>query len=118
VGEGQAADQIVPGHVLSPGTRARTTTAGLVADLAADPKLANVYMNQYLAPRRAVVWQVLQCGVDRGELAPDVDFDFAYDLLIRPLFMRAVVWGQPLAADAAEQTADVILAAFGASPTR
>ncbi len=75
-------------------------------------------MSQYLAPRRATVWQVLQRGVDRGELDADVDFAFVYDLLVGPLFMRAVVWGQPLAPDAAEKTADVILAAFAATGSR
>jgi AcrR family transcriptional regulator len=96
----------------------RRVTAGLVADLATDPELADVYVTQYLAPRRAGVWQVLQRGIDRGELAADVDLAFAYDLLVGPLFMRAVVWGQPLAPEAAEQTADVILAAFPPGPTR
>jgi AcrR family transcriptional regulator len=95
---------------------ARRVTAGLVADLADDPELAETYVTQYLAPRRATVWQVLQRGVDRGELDADADFAFIYDLLVGPLFMRAVVWGQALAPDAAEQTADVILAAFGTSP--
>jgi AcrR family transcriptional regulator len=90
----------------------RRVTAGLIADLASDPHLAETYVSQYLAPRRATVWQVLQRGVDRGELAADVDFAFIYDLLVGPLFMRAVVWGQPLPRDAAEKTADVILAAF------
>jgi AcrR family transcriptional regulator len=95
---------------------ARRVTAGLIADLADDPELAETYMTQYLAPRRATVWQVLQRGVDRGELDADVDFAFIYDLLVGPLFMRAVVWGQPLPPDAAEKTADVILAAFAPSP--
>jgi len=95
---------------------ARRVTAGLVADLADDPELAETYVTEYLAPRRATVWQVLQRGVDRGELAADADFAFIYDLLVGPLFMRAVVWGQVLAPDAAEQTADVILAAFGTGP--
>ena len=76
----------------------RRVTAGLVADLADDPELADTYVSQYLAPRRAQVWQLLQRGIDRGELAADVDLAFIYDLLIGPLFMRAVVWGQPLAA--------------------
>ena len=97
---------------------ARRVTAGLIADLADDPELADTYVSQFLAPRRATVWEVLQRGVDRGELDADVDLAFVYDLLVGPLFMRAVVWGQPLAPDAAEQTADVILAAFGASPRR
>jgi len=90
----------------------RRITAGLVADLAADPELAETYVNEYLAPRRAAVWQVLQRGVDRGELDDKADFAFIYDLLVGPLFMRAVVWGQPLPPDAAEQTANVILTAF------
>jgi AcrR family transcriptional regulator len=90
----------------------RRVTAGLIADLASDPDLAETYVSQYLAPRRATIWQVLQRGVDRGELAADVDFAFIYDLLVGPLFMRAVVWGQPLPRGAAEKTTDVILAAF------
>jgi AcrR family transcriptional regulator len=94
----------------------RRVTAGLVADLADDPELADTYLSQYVAPRRAQVWQLLQRGIDRGELAADVDLAFIYDLLVGPLFMRAVVWGQPLATDAAEKTTDVILAAFGTSP--
>jgi AcrR family transcriptional regulator len=94
----------------------RRVTAGLIADLAADPELAETYVSQYLSPRRATVWQALQRGTDRGELRADADFAFINDLLVGPLFMRAVVWGEPLAADAAEKTADVILAAF--APTQ
>jgi AcrR family transcriptional regulator len=93
--------------------QSRRVTAGLVADLAADAELAEIYVTQYLEPRRASVWQVLQRGVDRGELVPDTDFAFVYDLLMGPLFMRAVVWGQPLEPGAAERTADVVLAAYG-----
>ena len=90
----------------------RRITAGLVADLAADPELAQTYVDEYLSPRRDTVWQVLQRGVDRGELAADADFAFVYDLMVGPLFMRAVVWGQPLEPDAAEKTTDTILTAF------
>lgn len=90
----------------------RRVTAGLVADLAADSELAEIYVSEYLSPRRETVWQVLQRGIDRGELAPDADLAFAYDLLVGPLFMRAVVWGQPLPPDAAEQTTDAVIAAF------
>ena len=94
----------------------RRVTAGLIADLATDPELAQSYVSEYLAPRRATVWQVLQRGVDRGELDADADFAFVYDLLMGPLFMRAVVWGEPLPADAAETTTDVILATFAPVP--
>jgi AcrR family transcriptional regulator len=91
----------------------RRVTAGLVADLAADPDLAEQYMVEYLAPRREVVWDALRRGVARGELRADTDFAFVYDLLLGPLFLRTVVWGQPLPPEAAERTVDVIMAAFG-----
>jgi AcrR family transcriptional regulator len=94
----------------------RRVTAGLVADLAADPELAETYVTDYLAPRRAAVWEVLQRGVARGEIRADADLAFAYDLLVGPLFMRTVVWGQQLAPDAAEHTADVILEVFAPTP--
>ncbi|MFI5047537.1 MAG: TetR/AcrR family transcriptional regulator [Acidimicrobiia bacterium] len=92
---------------------ARRVTAGLIADLATDPVLAEKYVNDYLVPRRATVWKVLQRYVDRGELDPDVDLAFVYDLLVGPLFMRAVVWGQPLTAEAVERSVDIVLAAYG-----
>jgi AcrR family transcriptional regulator len=91
----------------------RRVTAGLVADLTADPELAETYVNDYLVPRREVVWQVLRRGIERGELDPDVDLALVYDLLVGPLFMRAVVWGQPLSPEAAEHTVHVVLAAYG-----
>ncbi len=91
----------------------RRVTAGLLADLATDEELAERYVTEYLMPRRASVFQVLQRGVDRGELTPTVDFAFVYDLLVGPLFMRAVVWGQPLGPEAAADTADVVLARYG-----
>ena len=91
----------------------RRVTAGLIADLATDPELGDRYISEYLVPRRDAVWNVLERGIERGELEPEADLAFVYDLLIGPLFMRAVVWGQPLSPEAAEATTDVVLAAFG-----
>ena len=96
----------------------RRITGGLIGDLVADAELAERYLREYVAPRRAAVWQVLERAVDRGELDADADFAFIYDLLVGPLFMRTVVWGEPLAPDAAERTADVIVAAFPAKAKR
>ena len=90
----------------------RRVTAGLIADLATDLELAERYITEYLVPRRDAVWKVLERGVERGELDPAADLAFVYDLLIGPLFMRAVVWGQALSREAAEATTDVVLAAF------
>ena len=95
----------------------RQITAGLVADLVADPELADVYVSRYVSPRRASVAEALQRGVDRGELRPDADFEFILNLMIGPLFMQSVVFGQPPPPNMAEKTVDVVLAAFGTKPS-
>jgi AcrR family transcriptional regulator len=90
----------------------RRVTSGLVADVAIDPELADLYLREYASPRRTSVWRALQRGVDRGELRADIDFGFVSDLLIGPLFMRSIVWGQPLEPSMAKRTVDVVMAAF------
>ena len=90
----------------------RRVTSGLVADVATDPELADLYLKEYASPRRMSVWRALQRGVDRGELRVDIDFAFVSDLLIGPLFMRSVVWGQLLEPRMAKMTVDVVMAAF------
>ncbi len=93
----------------------RRITAGLVADLVADPELAETYVGEYVGLRQSSVWQALQRGIERGELRPDADLSLIYDLLIGPLFMRSVVRGERLGQDMAEQTVDLVLTAFGTS---
>jgi AcrR family transcriptional regulator len=95
----------------------RQMTAGLVADLVADPELADVYVSRFVSPRRASVAEALQRGIDRGELRPDADFEFILNLLIGPLFMQCIVFGEPSPPDMPEKTVDVVLAAFGARPS-
>ncbi len=90
----------------------RRITAGLVADLVADPELAETYLGDYVELRQASVRQALERGVERGELRPDADLSFIYDLLIGPLFMRSVVRGEALGTLMAEQTVDFVLTAF------
>jgi AcrR family transcriptional regulator len=95
----------------------RRITAGLVADLVADPELAETYLGDYVGQRQAAVREALQRGIDRGELRPDADLDLVYDFLMGPLFMRSVVRGESLAPDMAERTVDHVLSAFGTTAT-
>jgi AcrR family transcriptional regulator len=96
----------------------RRVTAGLVADLVADPDLADRYFSEYVEPRRTTVWQALERGIDRGELRSDADFSLIYDLLMGPLFMRSIVRGERLQPEMAEQIVDLVLAAFGTGTTK
>jgi AcrR family transcriptional regulator len=91
----------------------RRITAGLVADLVADPELSETYLGDYVGQRRAAVREALLRGIERGELRTDANLDLIYDLLMGPLFMRSVVRGETLSADMAEQTVHIVLSAFG-----
>jgi AcrR family transcriptional regulator len=99
----------------APGSR--RITAGLVADLVADPELAETYLADYVGMRRSAVYEALQRGIDRGEVRSGADLPFVYDMLIGPLLMRSVVRGEHLGRAMAEQTVDAVLAAFGQAPT-
>ena len=96
----------------------RRITAGLVADLVADPELAETYLGDYVGLRQTSVREALQRGIERGELRADADLALIYDLLIGPLFMRSVVRGELLGPDMAEQTVDLVLTAFGTREKR
>jgi AcrR family transcriptional regulator len=99
----------------APGSR--RITAGLVADLVADPELAETYLADYVGMRRLAVYEALQRGIERGEVRPDADLPFVYDMLIGPLLMRSVVRGEHLGRRMADQTVDAVLVAFGQAPT-
>jgi AcrR family transcriptional regulator len=91
----------------------RRITAGLVADLVADPDLAETYLGDYVGLRQTSVREALERGIERGELRADADLSLIYDLLIGPLFVRSVVRGESLGPDIAEEIVDLILTAFG-----
>ena len=47
----------------------RRVTSGLVADIAADPELAELYLKEYATPRRASVWRALTARGGPGRVA-------------------------------------------------
>ena len=94
----------------------RRITPGLVADLTQDQELSDIYLGQYIAPRRQSVWDALQRGIERGEIDADPENDFAFisDLLTGPLFYKALVRGERLDDKDAERTVTVVLNSFRA----
>jgi AcrR family transcriptional regulator len=95
----------------------RPIVSGLASHAVADPALAAAFIGWY-RHRLAGVDVILQRAIHRGELPADVDFELVNDLLLGPLYTRAVVRGQPLAPELADQTADTVLAALHAGGLR
>jgi AcrR family transcriptional regulator len=89
---------------------------GLVSAMAEHEEVARAVRDAFLGPRRSALREVLQRGVERGELRPDVDRELALDFLGGPLFYRLLITGGPLDESLAEGTVDVMLR--GLAPQR
>ena len=67
----------------------------MAADAPANPELQAVH-DSFVQERRAGTQLVLQRGIDRGELRPDLDLDLATDLLTGPVFLRHLATHMPV----------------------
>jgi AcrR family transcriptional regulator len=84
----------------------------LVSAMAERPELARVVREGFLVRRRLALAEVLQRGVERGDLRPDVDLDLALDVLGGPLFYRLLISGGPIDEQLAEGVTELILRGF------
>lgn len=77
----------------------------LVSDAIDDPRLAEVWRERVVEPRRAAVAGILAQAVARGQLPASVELELAVDLLMAPLFYRRLL---PLAAEGTEYPRRVV----------
>jgi AcrR family transcriptional regulator len=61
-----------------------------------DSGLAEAYRTRYFHPRRLEAKQLLERGVQRGELRENLDLDLSIDLIYGPIFYRLLVIGENL----------------------
>jgi AcrR family transcriptional regulator len=94
------------------GTPLGRVLPALVADLAADPQLADEFWQRIFQPRRETTATALRAAIDRGEVRADIDMDFVLDAVAAPLYLRALLGHLPLTPDVAEQAVDTVLAAI------
>jgi AcrR family transcriptional regulator len=69
---------------------------GLISDLGVDVQLAKGFRERVLARRIAAVRELLQRGIERGELGRGLDLEIAVDLLLGPIYYRLLISGEPL----------------------
>jgi AcrR family transcriptional regulator len=113
-------------------TVARTVLAGaervqfatfvprLLAEAAGDPEMHALFYENLVAPRRAVMGEVLRRGVARGELRADLDVELAVDVITGPWVYRMLIAGDdPTELYRADPTAllDLILAGLRPRPS-
>jgi AcrR family transcriptional regulator len=94
------------------GARGRQLIPNLVGAMGRRPELAQEVREGFLAGRRAALREVLQRGVERGDLSPDLDHELALDVLGGPLFYRLLITGGPMDEQLAKGVVDLILRGF------
>jgi AcrR family transcriptional regulator len=115
---GAVADDImaVAGSVIAAAVRmgAATLMPRLLAESAGDPDMHTIFYENLVAPRRAVMAEVLRRGVERGELRADLDVELAIDMLTGPWVYRLLISGGDLAAIDPRPLLDLILGGIAA----
>jgi AcrR family transcriptional regulator len=92
----------------------RGLIAAIVSTATANEALAQQFRRRLLDLRRDELRDVLQRGIARGELRPEVELDLAADLLIGPVYYRILVAGERPGPGYAEHVVDAFLG--GATP--
>jgi AcrR family transcriptional regulator len=60
-----------------------------------DPRLIELFRERMVLPRRQIVRETIEAGVQRGEIREDVDIDRVLDLLLGALFFAVLATGRP-----------------------
>jgi AcrR family transcriptional regulator len=95
-------------------TAAGSALPGLLNDLAREPGMLESFRAVFLDERRANCVEVIQHGIDRGDIPADVDVELFMDVLAGPVFYRQLMTGTPPPYNLAEQIVDLLL--FGRAP--
>ena len=90
------------------------TVAALIAEGQSDPELAEALRSRWLSVRREEAREILELGIERGELRDDIDLEVAVDVLYGPIYYRMLVGHAPLDDDFADALADHIFAGLAA----
>jgi hypothetical protein len=69
---------------------------GLTAAAATDATVARALVDDWLAPRRAAVANILAEGMVRGDVRAGLDYEVTADVLFAPIYYRLMYAHQPL----------------------
>lgn len=83
--------------------------SGLMAEAQADPDVAAALHSRWVSARREAARELLQRGVDSGELRSDLDLDSAMDALFGPIYYRLLMGHLPLEQSFVDSLADYVI---------
>jgi AcrR family transcriptional regulator len=77
-------------------THAGALLRGLTAASVGDPGVGSALVNDWLAPRRVIVVELLVEGARRGEVREGLNYESVIDVLFAPIYYRLMYEHQPL----------------------
>jgi AcrR family transcriptional regulator len=90
----------------------------LVAAMTYDPEVARAFRESVITWRKDEMAAMVARGIARGEVRPDVRFEILRELGQAVLWHRALVTGDPVSHELAEQIVDEVLLPFAATSPR
>ena len=90
--------------------------ASLIVEERVDPGVLDVFRERILGPRRLLVVEMLQRGVERGELRPDIDPLVVTEMIAGAIFGHHVILGLTADEDWIESLVDHVWTAIAAHP--
>lgn len=97
---------------------ARPAVTGLMAEATNDRDFAVRFQRELLAPRRALVRDLLLAGQRRGQIGADYDVDLAVDIVFGVMWYRALSGHAPVDATLADRLTDTLERLLGTRPAR
>jgi hypothetical protein len=83
--------------------------------MAENPDLAEA-IGGFWKTRREIMFGILERGISRGELRPDIDLELTADLMYGPIYYRFLVSRAPISARFADEVVDAAL--LGCAPRK
>ncbi|MBB3601142.1 AcrR family transcriptional regulator [Mycolicibacterium sp. BK556] len=90
-------------------TEHSATIRAVMVEVSRDPALREAMQHQFLDGRKALIEEVLQHAVDRGEIDPDAITEELWDLLPGYLIFRSIVPNRPLTQKTVQTLVDNVL---------
>jgi AcrR family transcriptional regulator len=87
--------------------------SGMMAEAQHDPEFAEVLQKGLLAPRRAIVREILAAGQRKGQLGRETDLDLAVDLVWGTMWYRTLSGHAPVDEHLAEELSEAVFRLLG-----
>lgn len=90
----------------------------LIAESQYDPETRQMFLDRFFYDRYQRIVDLVQRGIDNGELAPDVDAELMSEMLYAPVYQHLLFGHKPLEPELATSLVDHAFGLAGAPPVR